>query len=81
MVFCKVSFRYVSTVLIRYFLASKYSGSSIFPNATLREIKSHSFTVLERINSKTFFALKELGIYFIIYYNDTFSKMSPAIDV
>ena len=38
-------------------------------------------TVPEQINSKIVFALKGLGMYFIIYYNDTFSKIYFSLEV
>ena len=46
----------------------------------LRQEKS-SVTVSEQSNSKIFFALKGLGMYFIINYDKTFSKISFAMEI
>ena len=46
----------------------------------LRQEKS-SVTVSEQINSKIFFALKGLGMYFITNYDNTFSKISFPMEI
>ena len=76
--FCNGSFRYVSTLALRVF---RSQNTQILRYLLMPRWERSRVVVSEQFNSNVCFALKVLGMYFIIYYNDTFSKTSFAMEV
>ena len=77
-VFCDGSFIYVLTAEISFF---RPQNTQVLRVLLMPHWEKLRVTVSKQINSKIFFALKGLGMYFIIYCNDTLWKISFAMEV